>query len=73
MPVYEYQCPKGHKFERIVQFSKEEPLETVPCNVGKCKSKFVIAELLASRTGAPILIRGRGGFYKPTRLAPREE
>lgn len=67
MPVYTYQCPKGHKFDRVVQVSKEEPLETAPCEVGKCWSQFVIAELVQALTGKPILKAGIGGFYKPTR------
>ena len=69
MPIYEYVCKNGHRFERYSSVKeKEEPLETVPCNVGKCKSQFIIAELVPSQTGAPILKAGGvGGFYKPSR------
>ena len=66
MPVYEYVCPKGHKSERVViKVSAEEPLKTTPCTVGKCRSQFVIAELVPSQTGTPILKAGIGGFFKP--------
>lgn len=66
MPIYEYVCPRGHKSERIViKVTPEEPLESTPCNVGKCRSGFVIATLVPSETGKPILKAGCGGFYKP--------
>ena len=29
MPLYEYECDRGHRFERIVKFS-DPPLETCP-------------------------------------------
>lgn len=29
MPLYEYECERGHRFERIVKFS-DPPLETCP-------------------------------------------
>jgi hypothetical protein len=47
--------------------SKDEPLESTPCNEGDCKTQFVIAELVQAMTGKPILKAGRGGFYSPTR------
>lgn len=65
MPVYSYVCPKGHKFDRVVMVSKDEPLETTPCNEGRCKKQFIIAELVQALTGKPILKAGIGGFYKP--------
>ncbi|VVB51685.1 Uncharacterised protein [uncultured archaeon] len=67
MPIYVYQCRKNlaHKFERVVQVSKDEPQATVPCEIGKCRSQFIIADLIPSRTGTPIFKKGVGGFYRP--------
>ena len=69
MPIYEYVCAKGHRFERYAPVSaQDEPQDTVSCNVGRCKSQFIIAELVPSQTGKPILKAGKvGGFYAPTR------
>lgn len=67
MPLYSYRCPNGHAFDRYAALSKDEPLESTPCNEGDCKTQFVIAELVQAMTGKPILKAGRGGFYSPTR------
>ena len=66
MPLHEYKCPAGHITTRIVSIKDaNEPLATTICDKGKCRSKFVVAELQASQTGKPILKRGIGGFYSP--------
>lgn len=70
MPVYEYECPEGHKFERVVQFQLDEPKEKVRCKhvlIGQIRRCPEMAVLVPSRTGKPILKAGKvGGFYAPT-------
>ena len=39
MPLYEYLCDAGHRFEKIVQFS-DPPLETCPNCGGKVQKLF---------------------------------
>jgi putative FmdB family regulatory protein len=39
MPLYEYLCDAGHRFEKIVQFS-DPPLETCPTCGGKVQKLF---------------------------------
>lgn len=65
MAVYEYECPKGHKFSRNIDISAPgEPKGHVPCPT--CHdNRRKAAELIPSKTGAPILKAGTGGFYKP--------
>lgn len=63
MPVYEYVCGQGHRFERIVPVSKIEPQPKVKCPY--CERKHVDAELVFSRTSKPILKAGIGGFHSP--------
>ncbi len=64
MPVYEYTCPRGHRFERVVQVSKDEPKESVHCQK-KCPH---VATLVPSQTGKFILKAGKvGGFYASTK------
>ncbi len=55
MPVYEYQCVNGHRFERVkaIKVSDKER-DNDKCD--KCNSA---ATLQISQTGAPILV-GRG-------------
>ena len=54
MPTYEYECAKGHQFEKF-QSIKEEPIKTCP----KCKSKT--KRLIGS--GAGILFKGSHDFH----------
>lgn len=62
MPVYEYECSYGHRSERVVQMSqiKNEPVAKM-----KCLFCRLMATLVPSRTGTPILKAGIGGFFKP--------
>lgn len=55
MPVYEYECANGHRFERVksIKISAKQ-LENDKCD--ECKAA---ATLQVSQTGAPILV-GRG-------------
>lgn len=65
MPIYEYKCPKGHTFERVLKLS--EFVEETPCI--KCprrRDRRVQAKLVPSVPGAAVFKRGVGGFYKPS-------
>lgn len=67
MPVYEYECENGHKFERYAAITaKNEPLAKVGCPTCSGKNgKIVKANLITSLPGKPRLVTGVGGFYKP--------
>ena len=54
MPTYDYECPKGHRFE-AVQKMTAKPVATCP----KCKGR---ARRVIS-AGGGFLLKG-GGFYK---------
>ncbi len=54
MPTYEYECSKGHRFEKF-QSMKDHPLKTCP----ECKSKT--KRLISS--GAGVIFKG-SGFYQ---------
>lgn len=63
MPMYEYECKAKHAHTRVViKPVADEPKEEVKCPM--CTRK---AKLVPSHTGKPILKRGCGGFYKPSR------
>jgi hypothetical protein len=67
MPLYEYECPKGHRSERIAAVTTPgEPLDKVPCPTCAKRKKAIDAELVPSQTGKPKFKRGIGGFYSPT-------
>lgn len=36
MPTYDYQCPKGHRFERFCSISAKEATPSPPCTVEGC-------------------------------------
>jgi len=54
MPTYEYECAKGHRFEKF-QSMKDNPIKTCP----ECKSKT--KRLIGS--GAGVIFKG-SGFYQ---------
>lgn len=60
MPIYEYLCSTGHRFERIDRVKDQKKLVY-------CKECRTIAQLVPSRTGKPILKAGVGGFHAPTK------
>lgn len=65
MPVYEFACSKGHRFERILSFSEFK--EEIPCEECKKKKSKTKAKLVPSMTGKPRFMGGgSGGFYSPT-------
>jgi putative FmdB family regulatory protein len=66
MPVYEYECKNGHRFESIRRVT--DIAETLVCQECKSENKIVRAKLVPSMTGSPhFRAGGAGGFYKPTR------
>jgi putative FmdB family regulatory protein len=54
MPTYDYQCPKGHRFEAVQKMS-DKPVATCP----KCRAR---ARRVISGGGG-FLLKGEG-FYK---------
>ncbi len=66
MPLYEYQCPKGHVTEQIRTLAEfTESIDCPRCSKARIPAKTT-AVLKMSKTGTPILKAGRcGGFYKP--------
>jgi putative FmdB family regulatory protein len=54
MPTYDYECPKGHRFEAVQKMSAK-PVATCP----KCRTR---ARRVISGGGG-FLLKG-GGFYK---------
>lgn len=55
MPVYEYECKKGHRFERVKSIKVTDRVRDND-RCPECKST---AKLAASRPATPILV-GRG-------------
>lgn len=71
MPLYEYECPKGHRTERVASLATPgEPVDWIYCpeckKVRKPHRKMELARLVPSLTGPPrFKAGGAGGFYKP--------
>lgn len=69
MPIYEYLCDRGHRFERVVTWTDyDEPISEVPCPEQAPNPQFTCrrpAKLVPSKTGKPILKKGIGGFHAP--------
>lgn len=58
MPLYDFVCEKGHKFERLISYAEsEQPKQPCP----ECKREVTV-ERLWSTTGFPNL-KG-SGFYQ---------
>lgn len=60
MPVYEYECAKGHRFERVRSFKEE-------IDSSRCPTCGKQAKLVPSLPGKPVLKAGIGGFHAPTK------
>lgn len=63
MPLYEYECPNGHRTEKFLSLAEADKRIKCP----QCGKR---TERVFSRTGAPILKEGVGGFYSPTKVPP---
>lgn len=66
MPIYEYRCiPAGHVFEKFESVGEaDRARQGYRKDCPYCGRKRRV-EQLVSRTGAPVLKRGIGGFHKP--------
>jgi hypothetical protein len=63
MPIRVFICARKHETEKIL-FGEADQLQQIPCPVCRRPAARVDA---AMRTGAPILKKGIGGFFRPTR------
>jgi predicted nucleic acid-binding Zn ribbon protein len=60
MPIHVYECPKGHRDEVIERVCDEHKRL---CE--KCYQRMSLSA--AVKTGTPVMKKGSGGFYKPSR------
>jgi putative FmdB family regulatory protein len=70
MPLYEFKCRNGHAFEQyrtLADFAEEFACPTCRRSGRTVQGKAVVAKIVPSRTGTPILKKGCGGFERPTR------
>jgi hypothetical protein len=73
MPIREFTCSTGHTIERVLFGDQDRQarlghLEIPSCPV--CLQAGVFRSMTLqpiSRTSEPQFVRGKGGFYKPTR------
>lgn len=66
MPIFEYRCKADHTTEKLVMpCTGHSSNDEIVCPV--CKRP---AYLIFSKTSAPILKEGSGGFYRPTKEPP---
>lgn len=60
MPLLEYICKSGHRFEVLLKFSS---IDKTP----RCPVCHKAAEWAPTQAQKPILKAGVGGFYSPTK------
>ncbi len=62
MPMLEWKCPLEHLTEKYVSLERNAAKKL------RCSVCGLTAQRVAfCRTGTPVLRKGIGGFYKPTR------
>ena len=69
MPLYEFQCERGHVTEQIRSLSEfTERIVCPECTRTKRGRKVSLrmATLKMSQTAPPKFVKGSGGFYAPT-------